>query len=308
MSTPKFFTVEETFTGWRIDVYLTDMLEGFTRSAAQKLIDGGMVQKAGRVLAKNYKLQNGDVIEVTIPQPVPIEAQPQAMALDVIFEDEYLLVINKPKGLVVHPGAGNKDGTLVNGVLYHAGGSLSGIGGVLRPGIVHRIDKDTSGLLVVAKTDVAHTGLSAQLAAHTMQRSYEAVVYYNVKEDSGVINAPIGRSEQNRTKMAVNFKNGKPAVTNYKVISRLRGFTHVDCKLETGRTHQIRVHMASIGHPIAGDTVYGPKKAITSLKGQCLHAKTLGFTHPVTGKVLHFTSPLPLYFTKFLELCSKGGE
>lgn len=294
------FTVSKEEAGIRADLFLAEKLEGTTRSMVQKLIDGGNVLCGGEKASKNYKVRAGDVFSVEIPEPATLQAIPQEMPLDIFFEDEHLLVINKPKGMVVHPGAGNPDGTLVNGVLHHAGGSLSGIGGVARPGIVHRIDKDTSGLIVIAKTDIAHTGLAQQFAQHSVKRTYEAVAYYNVKNDEGVIDEPIGRSESVRVRMAVNYKNGKNAVTHYTVLERLNGFTHLECRLETGRTHQIRVHMASIGHPIAGDSVYGPKKCITSLQGQCLHAKTLGFVHPISGEEVFFTAPLPEYFEKFL--------
>jgi 23S rRNA pseudouridine1911/1915/1917 synthase len=230
-----------------------------------------------------------------------MDAKPENIPIDVVYEDDDLLVVNKPKGMVVHPAAGNWDSTLVNALLYHCGDSLSGINGVIRPGIVHRIDKNTSGLLIVAKNDFAHLGLAEQIKNHSFSRAYEAVVYGNVKNDEGTINKPIGRNPKDRKKMAVTAKNSKPAVTHYKVIKRYDGFTHIRCILETGRTHQIRVHMASIGHPLAGDDVYGPKKVITQLNGQCLNAKHIGFVHPRTQKWLEFEIENPYYFTSFLD-------
>ena len=264
-----------------------------------------MVNGAPR--SKNYKLRLGDRVEVDIPHMEPLQVEAQNIPLDIFYEDAHLLVVNKPKGLVVHPAAGNWDGTLVNALLYHCKDSLSGINGVIRPGIVHRIDKDTSGLLLVAKTNEAHLSLAKQLAEHSIKREYRAIVYGNLKEETGVIDAPIGRSEKDRLKMAVNPRTGKRAVTHYQVVERLSGFTYLALRLETGRTHQIRVHMASAGHPLAGDPVYGPKKVIRELDGQCLHAKILGFVHPVTGEYMEFDSPLPDYFTAFLQK-HRGGE
>lgn len=293
--------IENDDIGTRIDVYLSNRLEEQTRSSIQRLIDNGEVLVNGKSIAKNYKLRANDVISVEICPPKALDVLPQKIDLCIIYEDEHLLVVNKPKGMVVHPAAGNPDKTLVNALLYHCGDSLSGINGILRPGIVHRIDKDTSGLLMVAKNDFAHRSLAEQIKEHSFYREYEAVVYGNVKNDSGIIDAPIGRHPVDRKKMAVTEKNSKNAVTHYQVVERYSGFTHVRLKLETGRTHQIRVHMAYIGHPVAGDAVYGPKKVITSLNGQCLHAKTLGFVHPATGENLLFTSDLPDYFQKFLS-------
>ena len=294
------FTADQTDSGKRIDSFLADNTEEMTRSAVQKLIEEGSVEVNGKVPAKNYKLRSGDHICLSIPEPKLPEAKPENIPLDIVFEDDDLLVVNKPKGMVVHPAPGNYDGTLVNALLYHCGDSLSGINGVLRPGIIHRIDKDTSGLLIVAKNDFSHKLLAEQIKEHSFTRKYRAVVYGNLKEDEATINAPIGRHQVDRKKMTVTQKNSREAVTHYKVLKRYAGFTYVELKLETGRTHQIRVHMSSIGHPVAGDPVYGPKKVITSLGGQCLHAYYIEFVHPRTGQTLSFSSGLPDYFTKFL--------
>lgn len=287
--------------GVRIDRFLTDNIPEITRSAVQKIIDEANVTVNGEVVPKNYKCRVGDNIDVTVPDAKPLEAVGQNIPIDIVYEDEHLLVVNKPKGMVVHPANGNPDGTLVNALLYHCGDSLSGINGVIRPGIVHRIDKDTSGLLIVAKSDKAHIGLAQQIKDHSFSRAYEAVVYGNIKEDSGTVCQPIGRDTKDRKRMAVTMKNSKPATTHYEVIKRYGDFTHVRCVLETGRTHQIRVHMAYLGHPVAGDAVYGPRKVITRLNGQCLHAKHIGFVHPVTNEYLEFESALPEYFTSFLN-------
>ncbi len=293
--------VEPEDVGQRLDLFISNTCDDLSRSAAQNLLDKGMVKVNGAPKAKNYKLRNGDVIEVELPQSVEYDAVPEEMPLDIVYEDDHLLVVNKPKDMVVHPAPGNPNGTLVNGILYHCGGTLSGINGVIRPGIVHRIDKDTSGLLVVAKDDKTHVGLSAQLQDHTMERQYHAVVYGNVKQEQGRVEAPIGRHPIDRKKMCVTTRNSREAATNYEVIARYNGFTYVSLRLETGRTHQIRVHMAQIGHPVAGDSVYGPAKVLTALRGQCLHAKTLGFVHPITGEQMQFSSDLPQYFKDFLE-------
>ena len=287
--------------GVRIDRFLTDNIPEITRSAVQKIIDEANVTVNGEVVLKNYKCRVGDNVDVTVPDAKPLEAVGQNIPIDIVYEDEHLLVVNKPKGMVVHPANGNPDGTLVNALLYHCGDSLSGINGVIRPGIVHRIDKDTSGLLIVAKSDKAHIGLAQQIKDHSFSRAYEAVVYGNIKEDSGTVCQPIGRDTKDRKRMAVTMKNSKPATTHYEVIKRYGDFTHVRCVLETGRTHQIRVHMAYLGHPVAGDAVYGPRKVITRLNGQCLHAKHIGFVHPVTNEYLEFESDLPEYFTSFLN-------
>lgn len=297
--------VTEENQGLRIDKLISTELEGLTRTAIQKIIDNGGASVNSASVGKNYKCKLGDRICVEIPDAKPLEAKPQNIPVEIVYEDDDLLVVNKPKGMVVHPANGNWEGTLVNALLYHCGDSLSGINGVIRPGIVHRIDKNTSGLLIVAKNDFAHLALAEQIKEHSFSRAYEAVVYGNFKEDSGTVNTPIGRNPNDRKKMAVTMKNSKPATTHYEVIQRFGDFTHIRCVLETGRTHQIRVHMASLGHPVAGDDVYGPKKVITKLNGQCLHAKHIGFVHPRTNEWLEFESPLPEYFTSFLAELSK---
>ena len=291
-------TVEQS--GLRADQYLAGVLDGLTRSAAQKLLEEGRVLRRGKALKKNDKLQAGDEVAVCIPDPTPVEIVPQDIPLDVVDEDGDVSVGNKPVGMVVHPAPGHPDGTLVNALLYHCGQSLSGINGQLRPGIVHRIDRDTSGLIIAAKNDAAHAFLAAQLADHTLARTYECLAVGNFKEDSGTVDAPIGRHRTDRKKMAV-VPDGRRAVTHWEVIARYRGVTHLRCRLETGRTHQIRVHLAYIGHPILGDTVYGAKKPVPGLTGQCLHATALEFIHPATGKKISLTCPLPEEFTRMLE-------
>ena len=295
-----FLTAGAEDRGRRLDQFLADGVEELTRSAAQRLAEEQRVLLDGRPLKKNYKITGGETLEVSLPDPEPIDAVPQDIPLDIVYEDGDVLVINKPKGMVVHPAPGNPDGTVVNAVLYHCGSSLSGIGGVFRPGIVHRIDKDTSGLLIVAKNDRAHLCLSAQLKDHTLARTYEAVVIGTLKEDRGTVDAPLDRSPKDRKKMAV-VPGGRRAVTHYEVLARYPGYTHVRCRLETGRTHQIRVHMASLGHPIAGDTVYGPARQKYDLQGQCLHARELTFLHPADGRKMHLKCELPGYFTDFLN-------
>ena len=290
--------------GERLDAFLARQ-GAMTRSAAQKLLDEGLVLLGGKPGKKNDRLNVGDVIEYTLPEAKPVDIRPTEMALDIVYEDEDVLVINKPKGLVVHPAAGHSDDTLVNGLLYAMGDSLSGINGELRPGIVHRIDKDTSGLLAVAKNDLAHTVLASQLKDHTMARTYEAIVCGSFREDSGTVNAPIGRHPTDRKKMCVTQRNSKEAVTHWEVVARYRGYTHVRCRLETGRTHQIRVHMASIGHPILGDTVYGHKNKELGQDSQCLHAGLLCFRHPRTGLPVLVSAPLPEYFREVLEKLQK---
>ena len=290
----------------RIDVFVALVAE-VTRSRAAKLIEDGCVLVNGKVAIKNQKISMGAFVVIQMPEPKEYEALPENIPLEIVYEDSDLLVVNKPKGMVVHPAAGNYEGTLVNALMFHCGDSLSGINGVLRPGIVHRIDKNTSGLLIVAKNDVAHNSLAQQIKEHSFTRVYEAVVYGNLKDDTGVIDAPIGRHPVKRKQMAITYKNSKNAVTHYEVLQRFGKFTHVRLKLETGRTHQIRVHMASIGHPVAGDDVYGPSKCITKLNGQCLHAKVIGFVHPKTNEYLEFDSELPEYFTKFLKDCNNGN-
>ena len=299
------FTFTAASAGVRIDKYLTENLEGFTRSAVSRLIDDDNVVVNGKAVHKNYKLKANDSINVFVPDAVPLETTAENIPLDIVYEDDDLLVVNKPKDMVVHPAAGNYTGTLVNALLYHCKDSLSGINGVIRPGIVHRIDKDTSGLLINAKNDMAHLDLAQQIKEHSFHRAYEAVVYGNIKDDNGTVHQPIGRNPKDRKKMAVTDKNSKDAVTHYEVIKRYGNFTHIRCVLETGRTHQIRVHMAYIGHPLAGDSVYGPKKVITELKGQCLHAGEIGFVHPRTNEYLEFKAPLPEYFKKFIAKLEK---
>ena len=301
MSRQISITVLQEQSGIRIDRLIADSLSDFTRSGIAKLIEGGNVSVNGKTVSKNYKCRAQDNITVNVPDAVALEAQPENIPLDIVYEDNDLLVVNKPKGMVVHPAAGNYSSTLVNALLYHCKDSLSGINGVIRPGIVHRIDKDTSGLLIVAKNDAAHISLAQQIKEHSFHRAYRAVVYGNIKEDSGTVHQPIGRSPKDRKKMAVTDKNSKDAVTHYQVLQRFGDFTYIRCVLETGRTHQIRVHMAYIGHPLAGDAVYGPKKVITNLNGQCLHAGEIGFVHPKTNEYMEFNSPLPDYFTAFLK-------
>lgn len=294
-------TVTCTETGVRMDVALTQLLEDVTRSAAQRLLEEGRVTCDGRTVKKNEKTVAGQVLTVDLPEPEAVDIVPQDIPLDIRYEDDDVIVLNKPKGLVVHPAAGHADGTLVNALLYHCAGSLSGINGELRPGIVHRIDKDTSGLLIVAKNDFAHQKLAAQLADHTLARTYEAIVCGGVKDDSGTIDAPIGRHPTDRKKMAVTEKNSRHAVTHYEVIARYRGYTHIRCRLETGRTHQIRVHMAYKGHPILGDMVYGHKKPELGMDSQCLHARELTFLHPRTDEPVTVRCELPEYFTEVLS-------
>lgn len=291
-------------SGVRLDKWIADHVEGYSRSAAQKKIDSGEVFVNERSsFGKNYKVKANDLIQVPELVEESIEILGENIPLDIVYEDEHLLVVNKPKHMVVHPADGNPDGTLVNALIHHCG-PLTAVNGDFRQGIVHRIDKDTSGLLVVAKTDGAYEGLAEQVRAHSMDRYYEAVVYGGFKEDSGTVNAPLGRHPVDRKKMTVlrpNDPNAREAVTHWSVLRRYKGFTHIRLKLETGRTHQIRVHMAYLQHPLAGDPVYGPKKCIAQLEGQCLHARTLGFIHPITGEHLLFESPLPDYFTRFLK-------
>ena len=290
----------------RLDVFASRAAD-VSRARAVSLIEDGNVTVNGLTVSKNCKLKKGDCIEITVPEPEEYHAEPENIPLDIVFEDSELLVINKPKGMVVHPAAGNYTGTLVNAVMYHCGSSLSGINGVMRPGILHRIDKDTSGLLLVAKNDRAHVCLAEQIKEHSCNRVYEAVVYGNLKSQYGRIDAPIGRHPIKRKQMAVTDKGSKSAVTHFEVIESFVGFSHVALKLETGRTHQIRVHMSYIGHPVAGDEVYGPRKVITKLGGQCLHAKKIGFVHPVSGEYMEFDSELPDYFKDFLEDCKNNG-
>ncbi len=288
-------------SGERADAALARLAPDLTRSAAQRLLEEGRVLREGRPLRKNDKLQAGDVLALDLPEPQPVALEPEDIPLDIVYEDKDLLVINKPKGLVVHPAAGHWSGTLVNALLYHCRDSLSGINGELRPGIVHRIDKDTSGLLIVAKNDFAHQALAAQLQDHTLARTYVCLVVGGVREDSGTVDAPIGRHPTDRKKMAVTDKNSRHAVTHWRVLERFPGYTLLECRLETGRTHQIRVHMAYRNHPIVGDTVYGRPKPELGQDSQCLHARALTFRHPRTGETMTLTCPLPDYFTRLLE-------
>lgn len=292
----------------RLDAWLSGQCEGLSRNALQTLIEQNLVTKDGHPVSKKEKVCSGAAYLLQLPEPKPIEAIPQDIPLDIVYEDADLIVVNKPKGMVVHPAPGNPDGTLVNALLYHCAGQLSGIGGAIRPGIVHRIDKDTSGLLVVAKNDAAHQDLSSQLSVHSIHRVYHAIVYGNLKEDQGFVETWLGRDPRDRKKMAVvpeTAAGARYAYTEWRVLERFGNFTYIACKLKTGRTHQIRVHMASIGHPLAGDPVYGPRNCIKNLGGQCLHAKELGFVHPSTGEWIQFDSPLPPYFTDFLSRLRK---
>ena len=292
--------VGEDRSGIRIDRYLAEVEGMPSRSYLQKLLGDGEVTVNGKNVKANYKVSAGDEIALNIPEPVELAAQPQNIPLDILYEDSDIIVVNKPKGMVVHPGAGHPDGTLVNGLLYHCKDDLSGINGVLRPGIVHRIDMDTTGVLVACKNDAAHQFIADQLKVHSITRRYQAIVHGTVKND-GTVEGAIGRKPNDRIKMAIVSKGGKPAVTHYHVIEQLKGFTHISCQLETGRTHQIRVHMSSVNHPILGDTLYGPAKCPFTLEGQTLHAKVLGFIHPSTHQYMEFEAPLPAYFTELLE-------
>ena len=292
-------------SGERLDAFLARCAEQMSRSAAQKLIEAGCVTLNGKAAKKNDRLEPGDQVCFELPEPEPVDIVATDIPLDIVYEDDDVLVINKPKGLVVHPAAGHQDDTLVNGLLFAKGSSLSGINGELRPGIVHRIDKDTSGLLAVAKNDFAHTFLASQLKDHSMARTYEAIVCGNLKEDSGTVDAPIGRHPTDRKKMCVTARNSRSAVTHWEVVARYRGYTHVRCRLETGRTHQIRVHMAHIGHPILGDTVYGHKKPELGQDTQCLHAGILCFAHPRDGHAVIVHAELPEYFQAVLQKLAK---
>lgn len=292
--------------GKRLDAWLAEQTE-LTRSAVQKLMEEGRVTAAGKTLAKNTRLTGGETVSVELPEPEAVDIVPQNIPLDVVYEDEDVIVVNKPTGMVVHPAPGHPDGTLVNALLYHCGESLSGVGGQKRPGIVHRIDRDTSGLIIAAKNDAAHLALAAQLADHTLARTYECLAVGNFREDSGTVNAPIGRHPVDRKRMAVVRQGGREAVTHWEVIARYPGVTHLRCRLETGRTHQIRVHLAHIGHPILGDTVYGAKKPVPGLTGQCLHAVGLRFLHPRTGEPVELTCPLPEEFVRMLDKLRRGS-
>jgi len=294
--------IEEDFDDIRVDKVLAAYLTELSRTYIQKLIDQGNVTMAGKTVKANFKVSAGQEIEVLLPEPETLKVEPENIPLDILYEDSDVIVVNKPKDMVVHPAAGHYSGTLVNALLYHCKDSLSGINGIMRPGIVHRIDKDTTGALVVCKNDTAHQCLAAQLKEHSITRKYEAIVYHAFKEAEGRVEGPIGRHPTERTKMAINHKNGKDAVTNYRVLENLGGkYAHIECRLETGRTHQIRVHMTSLNHPLLGDTVYGPAKDSFGLQGQTLHARVLGFIHPTTKEYMEFEAPLPEYFTKLLQ-------
>lgn len=297
---PILLQTSEEDRGARLDAFLARAMEDLTRSTAAKAIEEGRVLVSSKVPSKSLKLTGNETIEFTPEEPAPIDAVPQDIPLDVVYEDDDVIVVNKPSGLVVHPAPGHPDGTLVNALLFHCGASLSGVGGALRPGIVHRIDRDTSGLIIAAKNDYAHQFLSAQLADHTLARTYECIVVGNLREDSGTVDAPIARDSRDRKRMAV-VPGGRRAVTHWTVLARYPGYTHVQCRLETGRTHQIRVHMAYLGHPILGDTVYGAKKPVPGLTGQCLHAVGLQFIHPRTKELVSLSCPLPGEFTAALR-------
>ena len=294
-------TVENHEKNLRIDKFLSERMPEQSRSYLQKLIKDGNITVNEHIVKPNYKVQQNDLVNLTIPDPEEPDILPENIPLDILYEDDAILIINKPKGMVVHPSAGHYSGTIVNAVMYHCNGNLSGINGVMRPGIVHRIDMDTTGAIVICKSDQAHQNLAEQLKVHSITRKYRAIVYGNFKEDSGTITGDIGRHPADRKKMAIVQQNGKPAITHYRVLERFGDFTYVECQLETGRTHQIRVHMASKGHPLLGDEVYGPSKCPFKLQGQCLHAMILGFKHPITGKYVEFEAPLPEYFTHLLQ-------
>jgi len=294
--------IEGEYDDIRLDKVLSSYLTELSRTYIQKLIENGNVTLSGKILKANFKVSAGQEIEVILPEPENLKVEPENIPLDILYEDSDVIVVNKPKNMVVHPAAGHYSGTLVNALLYHCKDSLSGINGIMRPGIVHRIDKDTTGVLVVCKNDIAHQCLAAQLKEHSITRKYEAIVYQTFKETEGRVEGPIGRHPLERTKMAINYKNGKDAITNYRVLENLgNNYAHIECRLETGRTHQIRVHMASIHHPLLGDTVYGPQKDTFGLEGQTLHARVLGFVHPTTNNYMEFEAPIPEYFTKLLQ-------
>lgn len=301
----EYYNIEasQDWVNVRIDKVLADYFDDFSRSFLKKLFEEGYVKADNKPIKPSYKVKAGDVFDISIPDPVDIAIEPENIPLDIMYEDQDIIIVNKPKGMVVHPAPGHDSGTLVNGLMYHFNGNLSTINGTFRPGIVHRIDMDTTGLLVVCKNDAAHKSLSEQLAVHSITRKYYAIVFHNFAEDEGTVDKPIGRHPNDRKKMAVNYKNGREAVTHYKVLKRLGNnkYTLIECSLETGRTHQIRVHMASIHHPILGDVVYGPKKQPFQLQGQTLHAGILGFMHPATKEYIEFHADLPEYFENLLK-------
>ncbi len=295
-------------SGERIDRFLSGNLEALSRSYIQKLLKESRILVNNNTVKANYKILKGDQIDIQIPEPEILDIRPENIPLDILYEDDDILIVNKPKGMVVHPSPGHYNHTLVNAVLYHCGDRLSGINGVLRPGIVHRIDMDTTGSLLICKNDHAHQILAEQLKDHSITRKYQAVVYGNLKADSGTVDAPIGRHPIDRKKMSTKSLHGKRAVTHFTVLERFGNYTYIECTLETGRTHQIRVHMASVGHPILGDTVYGPARCPFRLQGQTLHAKTLGFVHPSTGEYMEFDAPLPEYFSALLDKLRQSGS
>lgn len=295
------FPVDHELENIRIDRFLAEMMKEQSRSYIQKLIKEGLVTVNNHSIKSNYKIQSDDLIQITVPEPEEPDILPENIPLDILYEDQDILIINKPKGMVVHPSAGHYNHTVVNAVMYHCKDNLSGINGVMRPGIVHRIDMDTTGAIVICKNDTAHQNLAEQLKEHSITRKYRAIVYGNFKEDNGTITGDIGRHPTDRKKMAIVQRNGKPAVTHYQVLERFGSYTYIECQLETGRTHQIRVHMASKGHPLLGDLVYGPSRCPFTLQGQCLHAMTLGFRHPTTDTYVEFEAPLPEYFTHLLQ-------
>lgn len=293
--------VTEELAGDRIDKFLSEQCEDLSRSYIQKLLKSGEVFVGQKSVKPSYKVTEGDMISFEVPEAVELEILPEDIPLDIVYEDHDVILVNKPKGMVVHPAAGHYTGTLVNALMYHCKDDLSGINGVLRPGIVHRIDMDTTGILIVCKNDLAHNSIAEQLKEHSITRRYQAIVHGVLKEEEGTIDAPVGRHPQDRKKMCINHQNGKHAVTHYRVLNRFKNYTHIECRLETGRTHQIRVHMASLNHPLLGDAVYGPAKCPYKLQGQTLHAGVLGFIHPRTGEYMEFAAPLPDYFQKLLN-------
>ncbi|RHT59562.1 RluA family pseudouridine synthase [Clostridium sp. AM29-11AC] len=301
------YVVPAEAQGVRIDKFLSEACDGLSRSYLQKLLKSELVEVDKRTVKNSYKLSAGEKIEFEVPEAAEPEIKAEDIPLDIIYEDSDIILVNKPKGMVVHPAAGHYSQTLVNGLMYHCRDGLSGINGVLRPGIVHRIDMDTTGVLIVCKNDFAHNAIAEQLKVHSITRKYFAIVHGVIQEDEGTVDAPIGRHPVDRKKMSINRKNGKEAVTHYRVLERFRQFTYVECQLETGRTHQIRVHMASIGHPLLGDSVYGPSKSPFKLQGQTLHAGVLGIVHPRTGNYMEFSAPLPEYFSELLDKLRKIG-
>lgn len=299
------YLVPEEFQGERIDKYLSEACCGLTRSYLQKLLKSQLVEVDGKAVKNSYRVSAGETVELEVPEAVEPEIEAEPIPLDILYEDKDIILINKPKGMVVHPAAGHYSQTLVNGLMYHCRGELSGINGVMRPGIVHRIDMDTTGVLIVCKNDFAHNSIAEQLKVHSITRKYYAIVHGVIGEDEGTVDAPVGRHPVDRKKMSINYKNGKHAVTHYRVLERFKQFTYVECQLETGRTHQIRVHMASLNHPLLGDSVYGPSKCPFKLQGQTLHAGVLGIIHPRTGEYMEFSAPLPEYFENLLEKLRK---